>query len=115
MPLDFGASRVEVGQIVDQSGELVERIFAVAFDTRRVFVFDPFAHRMEAVIRTGRGPHDIGFDVGVDDAGETFSYLYVGHFTDSYLGVVDLDQRRPATFGNMVATIGDPEPPEDGT
>ena len=115
VPLDFGASRVEVGQIVDQSGELVERIFAVAFDTRRVFVFDPFAHRMEAVIRTGRGPHDIGFDVGVDDAGETFSYLYVGHFTDSYLGVVDLDQRRPATFGNMVATIGDPEPPEDGT
>ncbi|MEQ9319580.1 MAG: hypothetical protein RIF41_10505, partial [Polyangiaceae bacterium] len=115
VPLDFGASRVEVGQIVDKSGELVERIFAVAFDTRRVFVFDPFTHQMEAVIRTGRGPHDIGFDVGVDDNGDPYAYLYVGHFTDSYLGVVDLDQRRPATFGSMVATIGDPEPPEDGT
>ena len=115
VPLDFGASRVEVGQVVDKSGELVDRIFAVAFDTRRVFVFDPYEHRMEAVIRTGRGPHDIGFDVGVDAAGEPFAYLYVGHFTDSYLGVVDLDQRRPQTFGNMVATIGEPEPPEDGT
>lgn len=115
VPLDFGASRVEVGEIVDPSGELVERIFAVAFDTRRVFVFDPFEHRMEAVIRTGRGPHDIGFDVGVDADGDSFAFLYVGHFTDSYLGVVDLDRRRPTTFGNMVATIGEPEAPEDGT
>lgn len=116
IPLDFGASRVEVGPIIDESGERVERVFAIAFDTRRIFVFDPFEHRMEAVIRTGRGPHDVGFDVGVDaDTGEPFGFLYVGHFTDSYLGVVDLDQRRPGTFGNMFASIGIPAEPQEGS
>jgi len=113
VPLDFGASRLEVGHIVDETGAIVERVFAVAFDTRRVFIFDPFQNRMEAVIRTGRGPHDIGFDVDVDENGEPFGYLYVGHFTDSYLGVVDLDKRHGLSFGNMVASFGVPNPPDE--
>ena len=41
------------------------------------------------------------------------SFLYVGHFTDSYIGVVDLDMRRPETFGSMFATVGAPTPPRE--
>jgi hypothetical protein len=111
--LAFGASRIEVGRIVLPDGTLAERVFAVAFDSRAIFVLDPTTDRVETVIRTGRGPHDIAFDAGTDDTGETHAYLYIGHFTDSYLGVVDLDRRRPQTYGQMIASVGTPiEPPE---
>lgn len=112
LPLDFGASRVEVGRILDRDGTPVDRIFAVAFDSRRVFIIDPVRERIETVVRTGRGPHDIAIDQGTDD-GESYSYLYVGHFTDSYIGVVSLDQRRALTYGNMIASVGVPVPPID--
>jgi len=113
VPLSFGPSRVEVGKIINQAGETEDRVFAVAFDTRSIFMFNPTEHRIEAVIRTGRGPHDIAFDTGVDDNGEPFSFLHVGHFTDSYIGVVDLDRRRPLTYSQMFATVGVPVPPTE--
>jgi DNA-binding beta-propeller fold protein YncE len=106
VPLNFGPSRVEIGNIIDSDGNPSERVFAVAFDSRTVFMFNPFEHRMEAVIRSGRGPHDVAFDTGVDANGEAFSYLYVGHFTDSWLGIVDLDSRRPFTYSQMFAAVG---------
>jgi len=112
VPLSFGASKVEVGQVVNPDGDLERRIFAVAFDTRFVFSYDPAAHRIDKVIRTGRGPHDIGFDVSRPGADEAFSYLIVGHFTDSYLGFVDLDMRN-STFGTIVLTVGPPVAPRD--
>ena len=116
VPLDFGPSRVEVGQIVNADGQLEDRIFAVCFDSRKVFSFDPILMRVESVIHTGRGPHDIAFDTVEPDVDEDvvgYSLLYVGHFTDSYLGVVDLDMRRPLTFGQMFASVGTPTPPKE--
>jgi DNA-binding beta-propeller fold protein YncE len=113
IPLTFGPSRVEVGQAIDPNGEPVDRVFVVAFDSRTVFVVDPDRQRVEAVVRTGRGPHDIAVDHGTTEGGELYSYLYVGHFTDSYLGVVDLDMRHPLTYGQMVASIGIPSPPAE--
>jgi hypothetical protein len=113
IPLNFGPSRVEIGNIINNDGELEPRVFVVAFDSRTVFMFDPIEHRIEAVIRTGRGPHDVAFDVGVDADGERFAYLHVGHFIDSYIGIVDLDQRRPTTYGQMFATLGVPIPPKE--
>lgn len=113
--LTFGASRVELGHVVDKQGELSLRVFAVAFDSRFIFSYDPVARRVDAVIRTGRGPHDVAFDVAAGDAesgASAHAYLYVGHFTDSYVGVVDLDTRRP-TFGQMLVNIGPPVPPRD--
>ena len=90
------------------------RVFAVAFDSRLVFSYDPEARRIDAVIRTGRGPHAIAFDTGVDAVrGEPYSFMYVGHFTDSYVGVVDLDLRRPNTFGSMFISLGQPTPPRE--
>jgi DNA-binding beta-propeller fold protein YncE len=113
LPLDFGPSRVEVGQVVASDGTLQERVFIVCFDSRSIFVLDPSLDRIESVVRTGRGPHDIAIDSGVDDAGKAYSYLLVGHFTDSYLGVVDLDMRRSLTYGQMIATVGEPTPPKE--
>jgi hypothetical protein len=114
IPLNFGPSRMEVGKVVGPDGQLEERVFIVCFDSRYVFMVDPeFDRIIDRSIRTGRGPHDIAIDSGVDGAGNAHSYLIIGHFTDSYLGVVDLDMRRPLTYGEMIASIGTPEPPKE--
>jgi hypothetical protein len=112
MPLDFGPSHVKVGQVVGQDGALVDRVFALAFDSRSVFIVDPVTDSMEAVVRTGRGPQELAIDSG-RDAGDAYSLGYVAHFTDSYLGVIDLDLRRPATYGQLVASVGEPLPPAE--
>ncbi len=111
VPLTFGPSRLEVGTVINADGELEQRVFAVCFDSRTVFAFDPAEHRLELVIRAGRGPHDIAFDSGQDATGRRYAHMYVGHFTDSYLGVVDLDMRRPLTYGQMFASVGVPSEP----
>ena len=36
---------------------------------------------------------------------------YVGHFTDSYIGLIDLDQSHADTFETIVASIGVPQAP----
>lgn len=112
VPLSFGASRVAVGDIVGEDGEYHRRVFVLAFDSRHVFMYSPEARRIEAVINTGRGPHAIAFDTGLEGE-EPRSFMYIGHFTDSYLGVVDLDMRRKNTFGSMFVTVGEPQPPRE--
>lgn len=114
VPLAYGPSHVRVGHIIGEDGQAHLRVFAAAFDSRFVFSYDPEARRVDAIIRTGPGPQAIAVDSHVDPTGQgSYSYLYVGHFTDSYIGVVDLDARRPNTFGSMVLTLGRPErPPE---
>jgi hypothetical protein len=110
--LAVGPSKVALGQVIGMDGQLHPRIFAVTFESRLIFSYDPEARMVDAIIRTGRGPHAIAFDTG-DDGDGLHSYLYVGHFTDSYLGVVDLDMRHPETFGIMFASIGTPIPPRE--
>lgn len=114
VPLAYGPSHVRVGHIIGEDGQKHLRVFAAAFDSRFIFSYDPEARRVDAVIRTGPGPQAIAVDSHVDPTGQgSYSYLYVGHFTDSYIGVVDLDARRPNTFGSMILTLGRPErPPE---
>jgi hypothetical protein len=114
VPLAFGASKVVVGKVLDLEGTPRVRVFVAAFDSRLVFSYDPEAHRIDAVFRTGRGPHALAVDTrpaSAEDSGHAF--LYVGHFTDSYLGVVDLDMRHPNTFGTMFASVGTPIPPRE--
>ena len=121
IPLSFGASKVAVGRVIDPTGHLALRVFAGAFDSRLVFSYDPQARRVDAVIRTGRGPQALAFDADAqsaitgaagDPAATGHAFLIVGHFTDSYLGVVDLDMRHPQTFGTMFASVGTPTPPK---
>ena len=121
IPLSFGASKLVVGNVIDAQGQLSRRVFAAAFDSRRVFSYDPQEHRFDAFFITGLGPHAMAPDadeqsaiLGVrGDAKQTgHAFLYVGHFTDSYLGVIDLDMRHPDTFGTMFASVGTPKPPK---
>lgn len=109
LPLPLGPSRVVVGDVIvrgDESSGLVRerRVFVVCFDSRRIVVYDPKRRSVDMEIVTGRGPHAIAVD------GE-HGLLFVGHFTDSYVGVVSLDRRFPRTYGTMVGTIGSPTPP----
>ncbi len=112
IPLDFGASHVRVGQVVGKDGTLVDRVFALAFDAREIFIIDPLTDTVEAVMKAGRGPQDVAIDSGVED-GQAYSFMYVAHFTDSYLGVADLDLRRPLSYAQLVANVGTPTPPAE--
>ena len=103
VPLDLGPTRVVMGDVTNRAGELERRAFVVCFDSRRIEIYDPDRRRMEAQIVTGRGPQAIAID-SANGLG------YIAHFTDSYIGVVDLDQRH-ATFGTIVATVAEPTQP----
>jgi DNA-binding beta-propeller fold protein YncE len=113
IPLSQGASKVSVGQIIDRNGVLRPRVFVLCFDARLLYVYDPDARTMEATVTTGRGPSDIVFDTetGAGQGGPNVAYL--AHFTDSYIGVIDLDMRNPATYLTFVATVGVPAPPRE--
>lgn len=104
IPLTAGPSRAVVGYVINSQGERSLRVFVLCFDSALVYVYDPERGEIETEFRTGRGPYSIAFD---EEAGLAF----IGHFTDSYIGVVSIDQRHPMTFGATVATLGDPEPP----
>ncbi|HET7545597.1 MAG TPA: hypothetical protein VFK05_37275 [Polyangiaceae bacterium] len=116
LALTFGPSRVIVGDVRvagsassaqhDDAGpfELERRIFVVCFDSRRIFVYDPKRRAIEAIVSTGRGPYALAVD-------GARGLAYLGHFTDSYLGVISLDQRFPQTYAAIVASIGTPKAP----
>jgi hypothetical protein len=112
VPLQFGASAVAVGQIINKSGERETRVFTVAFDSRFVVGYDPALRRVDTFIQSGRGPFGIAFDTGPDETGELISHMYLGHFTDSYISVVDLDARRP-TYGVPLVNFGPPVSPRE--
>ncbi|WP_437819262.1 hypothetical protein [Sorangium sp. So ce1078] len=127
VPLAAYPSRVELGEVIGADNERHRRVFAVAFDSGYAFAYDPEARRVDAVIRTGRGPQALAFDTGStcgdekercdcapgSDGCEPYSLMYIAHFTDSYLGVVDLDMRKANTFGSMIVTVGTPVPPRE--
>jgi hypothetical protein len=107
IPLTLGPSRVVTGDvIVDNDGAkgYEPRVFAICFDSRRIFVYDPVRRMIDTEITTGRGPHAVAID-------PVNGLLFVGHFTDSYIGVVSIDRRFPQTYGRTLATIGKPVPP----
>jgi hypothetical protein len=116
VPLTAGPSRVVLGKVKIPSVEpnaaddglgrfeLERRVFVVCFDSRRIFVYDPKRRVIDAIIDTGRGPYALAVD-------DVRGLAYVAHFTDSYLGVISLDQRFPQTYATIIASIGAPSPP----
>lgn len=114
VPLTSGPSRVVVGDALDADGRRAPRVLAASFDSRYLVIYDPRLRRVEAVVRTGRGPHALAVDVAEDTAeGRGHALVYVAHFTDSYVGVVDLDTRNARTYGSMFAAAGKPTPPKE--
>jgi len=101
--IDDGPSRVSVGQIRDERGQPRRRVFLTSFDSNVVTIFDPEARVVDARVPVGRGPTALV----VDDA---HSLAYVAHFTDSYIGVIDLDARH-ASFGTLILALGNPTAP----
>ena len=111
-PLPAGPSRIAVGQIINEAGGLETRIFVVCFDSRVIAVYDPAARDVETWITTGRGPQPIALDVQAPDStNEGHAYAFIGHFTDSYVGVVELDRRRGHSYGTIVLSLGAAIPP----
>lgn len=104
--IDPGPSRAVVGQITDQDGSLRTRVFVTSFDSRTITIYDPEARRIEARVQTGRGPTALAIDA-------EHALAYVAHFTDSYIGVVDLD-RRHRTYGSLILSLGEPTAPRGG-
>ena len=116
IPLPAGPSRVVLGNVKvpgtaqsklsDAAGpyELEQRVFIVCFDSRRIYLYDPVRHVIDSIVSTGRGPFALAID-------ESRGLGYVAHFTDSYLGVISLDQRFPKNYAAIVASVGVPSPP----
>ncbi|MFO7181470.1 MAG: hypothetical protein DIU78_022390 [Pseudomonadota bacterium] len=109
VPLTLGPSRVLVGNVIvgtaaDGTPIYERRVLVVCFDSRRIVVYDPRTRSVDVEVVTGRGPHAVALDT-------EHGLLYVGHFTDSYIGVVSLDRRFPATYGTMLASFGRPSAP----
>lgn len=126
VPLGAYPSRIEIGEVIDVDKAPHRRVFALAFDVGLAFSYDPEARRVDAVIKTGRGPQALAFDTGSTCGDEKrceceqgsagcdpYSLMYIAHFTDSYLGVVDLDMGKANTFGTMILTVGTPVPPRE--
>jgi len=101
--VDDGPSRVTVGQIIDERGQVRRRVFLTCFDSNAVTIYDPEARVIDARVPVGRGPSALV----VDDA---HALAYVSHFTDSYVGVIDLDARH-ASFGTLILALGSPTAP----
>jgi DNA-binding beta-propeller fold protein YncE len=93
-----------LGNIVNAAGERELRVFVVCFDSRKIYIYDPDLDRIEIELTTGRGPHALSID-------NERALAYVGHFTDSFIGVINLDQRVPGLYGSLIATVGRPTPP----
>lgn len=102
--LTEGPSRVFSGFITNPEGVRERRIFVLCFDSSSIFVIHPEQRRIESQFATGRGPQALAFD-------PERPMVYVAHFTDSYLGVLSLDQRYPQTYGAMLAMVGTPTRP----
>lgn len=145
IPLSAGPSRVYLAPIVDGAGNYALRVFVVCFDAATVYVFDPDANAVEAIVRVGPGPFAMAFDpFDLDDvalrrpvpfderqpggAGRVplrrYSFAYLASFTRSYVQVLDLDNSRRidvgegrtrATFADVVFTLGRPTIPKGGT
>jgi hypothetical protein len=113
VPLPQGPSRVVLGKVrvpgttfSDAHGtfDLEQRVFIVCFDSRRIYIYDPVRQVVDAIVTTGRGPFALAID-------EQRGVGYVAHFTDSYLGVISLDQRFPNNYAQIIASVGIPTPP----
>jgi hypothetical protein len=101
--LEPGPSRTLLGSVIGEDGLPQRRVFVTSFDARAVTIYDPVARSIEARVRTGRGPATLAID-SVNALG------YVAHFTDSYIGIIDLD-RRHTTYGTVIRALGRATPP----
>lgn len=102
-PLRGGPARVVAASVLDEAGDPSPRVFVLSFDAQLMYIYDPRRQEIEAHVKTGLGPQGLAID-------PQRGLGYVAHFTDSYIGVVDLDKRH-STYGQVVLSVGEPQPP----
>ena len=98
IPVSQGAGSIAV---VPGTGASDERVFVSCYTDDRVEVVDPYAGQVVASVRTGRGPFGMAF---VDNPALGIRRLYVAHFRDSSVGVIELDPSSPH-YLSLVAEI----------
>jgi hypothetical protein len=110
--LPTGPSRVQVAHAISETGAVETRVLVVSFDSRRIAIVDPVLEKIEALVTTGRGPQAIAEDFSAPSAtDEGHARAIIGHFTDSYLGVIELDRRRGRSYGTIVLSLGSASAP----
>jgi hypothetical protein len=130
IPLNAGPTTLHLAPIVDRDGGYALRVFIACYDSGTVFVYDPEARAVEAIIRTAPGPFAMAFDpfdmkqavqhaqvatgAKLEVTQRTYRYGYIASFTNSVVQVLDLDNARPAntTFERILLTLGEPSKPK---
>ncbi|MBX3209400.1 MAG: hypothetical protein KF764_30485 [Labilithrix sp.] len=129
VPLSAGASKVYLAPIVDVDGAYALRVFVVCFDSATIYVYDPDADAVEAVIRVAPGPFAMAFDpFSLEDVAthvqvpfderdrglglRRYRFAYLASFTQSFVQLIDLDKTAPPTFERVVYTLGRPTNPK---
>jgi hypothetical protein len=139
VPVLTGPSRVYLAPIINLDGQLVLRVFVVNFDSSTIQVFDPSDPNLALVdtLYVGPGPFAMAFDpFTLDDVATStldiapgvvvpeltvdpmagspslnrYRFAYIASFTNSYVQMIDLDQRQP-TFESVVYNLGNPTAP----
>jgi hypothetical protein len=83
------------------------RIYVICFASDQVMVVDPDRPGVEAIIQVGRGPDDVAFNFGDGLPPPLHRRAYVTLYTESTIGVIDLDPGSP-TENRLIGRIGLP-------
>lgn len=79
-------------------------VYVVCFEANQIFVLDPDLETVIDVIQTGKGPHSLVFD-------PIRKLAYIAHFTESTIGVINMDPKSPS-FHRLIFTLGIPKEPK---
>jgi YVTN family beta-propeller protein len=96
---------------------LQTKLYVACFTSNQVMVVDPDSARVDETILTGRGPTEITFNFTGDETPAAqripepaHRRAYVTLYSESTIGVIDLDPGSP-TENRMIGRIGLPLPP----
>jgi hypothetical protein len=109
-PSHVKALPVDVPGAPGQPPRHTSRLYVVCFLSNQVMVVDPDLPAVLDTILVGRGPNDLAFNITPDHPHPAHPYAFVTNFSESTIGVIDLDPNSP-TWDRMVARIGIPVPP----
>lgn len=102
-PLRGGPSRITTSSVINRHGEREPRVFVLSYDSGLLSLYNPRSGETEAHISVGRGPQGLTVD-------PERGLLYLAHFTDSFVSIVDIDQRH-STYAKVLLNVGVPVAP----
>ena len=109
-PTDRLLAKVPIGslpgdlKVARPFGGIPELVYISCFNDDRIDVVDPRAGAVVTSIPTGRGPFGLALIDTLDGTGDGMRRLYVTHFNEHTVGVIDLDPASP-WYHQMIAEI----------